>query len=195
MIQTYSEILITEQTNNVIFKRLADRIISEFKAINIDQINDLDSIYWDFKIKSEIITLHQHTFIGISIFPKDLNNASKKANGIAAIVAFKLKYSDNNYDSWVKLKYGAEIEIQYLLKNIIEARSEKEKYTQRKFNESQYGLNGHEQCEICQVIISSDDIAYFGEMHSVCTDCYSEYIIVNDYLSRLEKIDKFVKLK
>lgn len=195
MIQTYSEILITEQTDNELFKRLAGRMISEFKAINIDKINDLDSICWDFKIKSEIITLYQHTFIGISIFPKDLNNASKRANAIAEIVAFKLKYSDNNYNSWVKLKHGAEIEIQYLLKNIIEARSEKEKYIQRKFNETKYALNGHEQCEVCQLIISRDDTAYFGEIHSVCTDCYNDYIIVNDYLSRLEKIDKFLKLK
>jgi hypothetical protein len=195
MTQSYSEIIITEQPDSSLFKRLADRIVSEFKAKLIEKINDLDSTYWDFQVKSEIITLHQQTFVGISTFPKDLDKASIVANQLAEKIAFKLKYSDINYDTWVVLKYGAEIEIQYLLENIIEARLEKGKYIQKQFSDSKYATYGHEHCEICQLTISGEDIAYFGEIHSVCVDCFNEYIETDDYLNRLEKLHKNVKTK
>lgn len=195
MTQSYSEILIAEQPDSSLFQRLADRIVSEFKAKIIERINDLDSVYWDFQIKSEIITLHQKTFIGISIFPKDLDNASIAANELAEKVAFKLKYSDSNFDSWVVLKYGAEIDIQYLLENIIEARLEKGKYIHKKFSDSKHVAYGHEHCEICQLTISGEDIAYFGEIHSVCVDCFDEYIVTDDYVKRLDRMEKTVKTK
>ena len=192
---SYSEILITEQPDSSLFQRLADRIVSEFKAKIIEKINDFDSAYWDFEVNSEIITLHQQTFIGISVFPKDLDKASIAANQLAEKIAFKLKYSDRNYDNWVILKYGAEIEVQYLLENIIEARLEKGKYIKKKFSDSKHVEYGHEHCEICQLTISGEDVAYFGEVHSVCTDCYDEYIVTEDYLNRLEKMGKIVKTK
>ncbi|MBP6091218.1 MAG: hypothetical protein KA521_08190 [Crocinitomicaceae bacterium] len=195
MTKSYSEIIIKEQPDNSLFKRLADRIVFEFKAKIIEKINDLDSAYWDFQVKSEIITLHQQTYIGISVYPKDLDKASIAANQLAEKIAFKLKYSDSNYDNWIVLKYGAQIEIQYLLENIIEARLEKGKYIQKQFSDTKYATYGHEHCEICQVTISGEDVAYFGETHSVCVDCFDEYIETDDYINRLEKLDKIVKTK
>ena len=195
MTTPYSEIIITEQPDSSFFKRLADRIVSEFNAKLIQKINDLDSAYWDFQVKSEAITLHQQTCIGISVFPKELDKASIVANQLAEKIAFKLKYSDSNYDNWVVLKYGAEIEIQYLLDNIIEARLEKGMYLQKKFSDTRHVEYGHEHCEICQLTISGEDVAYFGEVHSVCADCYEEYIVTDDYLNRLEKMGKIVKMK
>lgn len=195
MTKAYSEILMTEQPDSALFKRLADRIVSEFKATIIEQINDMDSAYWDFQVQSEVITLHQQTYLGISVFPRDLENASISANELAEKIAFKLKYSDSHSESWVLLKYGGEIEIQYLLENIIEARLEKGKYVQKKFSDSKYKTYGHDHCEICQVTISDEDVAYFGERHSVCIDCYDVYIATDDYLNRIEKMEKIVKMK
>jgi len=195
MTQSYSEIIITEHADSSLFKRLADRIVSEFKAKLVEKINDLDTVYWDFQVKSEIITIHQQTFIGISVFPKELDKASIVANQLAEKIAFKLKYTDSNYNNWVVLKNGAELEIQYLLENIIEARLEKGKYIQKQCNCSQYETDGHEHCEICELKISGQDKAYFGETHSVCVDCFAEYIETDDYLNRLEKLDKIVKTK
>ena len=90
----YSEIIISEQPDSALFQSLADRLVSDFEAKIIEKINDFDSAYWDFEINSEIITLHQQTFIGISIFPKDLDKASITANQLAETIGFKLKYSD-----------------------------------------------------------------------------------------------------
>ena len=96
MTQSYSEILITEQADNSLFERFADRIVIEFKAKIIGKANDLDSIYWDFQIKSEIITLHYQVFLGIYIFPKELGKVSMIASILTKKNAFKLKYTDNN---------------------------------------------------------------------------------------------------
>lgn len=193
MTQPYSEIVITKQPDSSLFKRLADRIVSEFNAKIVEQIDSLDSSYWDFQVKSETITLHQQTYIGISVFPRELDKASIVANQLAEKIAFKLKYSDSNCDNWVVLKNGAEIEIQYLLEHVIEARLEKGKYVQKKFNDSKHVT--HEHCEICRLTISGEDVAYFGNIHSVCADCFDEYIITDDYLTRLDGMEKIVKTR
>lgn len=93
MAHSYAEIILTEQSDSSLFIRLADRIVSEYKATIIKKLNGLDEVYWDFLVESEIITLHQQTYIGISIFPKDLERSTAKANRLAEKIAATLKKS------------------------------------------------------------------------------------------------------
>ncbi len=93
MTQSYSEIILTEQPDSSLFIRLADGIVSEYKASIIEKLNGLDSVYWDFLVESEIITLHQQTFIGITIFPRDLEKSTAEANRLAEKIAAMLKKS------------------------------------------------------------------------------------------------------
>lgn len=90
MEKLYSEIVLSEYPDDRLLIEIVKKLISEFKAESIRKIYDLDSLYWDFKIDSEIITLHQQTLIGIAIFHKELANATIKANQIVEEIGFKL---------------------------------------------------------------------------------------------------------
>lgn len=96
----FSEIVLADVPNDKLFLAIADRIVIEFEAEIIEKVNDLDSIYWDFKIGSEIITLHQQIFMGITIFSKELNNASIKANKLVEKIGFQLKYTDSQFGKY-----------------------------------------------------------------------------------------------
>jgi len=82
MEQKYTEILISSESNNTLFEKLENRIITLFKGEIINKVSDLDSTYYDFKMSSNLITLHKQVFVGISIFPTDLNNASIECNSV-----------------------------------------------------------------------------------------------------------------
>ena len=91
MEQKCIEILISSEIGSNLFEKLENRIITKFKGEIISKISDLDSTYYDFKINSNLITLHKQVFTGISIFPVDLNNASTECNDIVKIVGYDLK--------------------------------------------------------------------------------------------------------
>lgn len=93
MEKPYSEIILSKHPSDELLIEIAKRLISEFGAESIGKFADIDSLFWDFKIDSEIIILHQQTFIGITIFPKELVNATIKANRIVEEIGFMLKNS------------------------------------------------------------------------------------------------------
>jgi len=99
MARTYSTILISNEADNALFDSLLDRLKTEFKAEFIERVEDLDSKYCDFKITDIVLTIHQQTFIGITLFPKELNEASKKENLLAETIGYELKYSISKLDT------------------------------------------------------------------------------------------------
>ncbi len=91
MEQNYNEILILPENDSTLFEKLENRIITKFKGEIISKISDLDSSYYDFIINSNLITLHKQVFVGISIFPTDLNNASIECNSVVKKIEYDLK--------------------------------------------------------------------------------------------------------
>ncbi len=194
MKKNYSEILLSSLPDNSLFINFADRIKNEFKAEIVDKINDLDTVNWDLKINSDLITLHQQTFIGIKVFPKDLDNASRKVNDLVERIGFKLKYSDSVKSTWIKMPNGGEGEINYILDNIHYARLDNDyKYLPFK-NQSKISDN-HDHCDICWLTISNQENtqAWFSDRNTVCNDCFQRFIAKDNYLIELEKMDKINK--
>ena len=52
-----------------------------------NKVSDADSIYWDFTYREKELTLHYNTYVGISIFPKALTNATDSDNQIVMDVS------------------------------------------------------------------------------------------------------------
>ena len=94
MERKYTEVLISTEIDSIIFNKLINRIIIEFKGEIINEISDLDSTYCDFKINSSLITLHKQVFLGISIFPTSLNNDSIECNNMINKIGHDLKIFD-----------------------------------------------------------------------------------------------------
>ena len=91
MDQKYTEILISSESNDTLFEKLENRIIIKFKGEIISKISDLDSTYCDFKVDTNLITLHKQVFLGISIFQTDFNNVSEECNDMIKIIGHDLK--------------------------------------------------------------------------------------------------------
>jgi hypothetical protein len=91
MERTYTEILISEEADSTVFESCASKLTLLFGAKIINHVNDLDTDYLDVEIDQEKITLHRQTFIGISIFPTDLENATQQANTLVEKVGRQLK--------------------------------------------------------------------------------------------------------
>lgn len=196
MTKSYSEILISNEPDSGLFKSLSDRLRTEFKAELIDRVEDLDSKYFDFKIKDNVLTLHLQNYIGVTLFPKELNDSTGKANLLAETIGFKLKYSTSNFDTWVKIKDQAEAEINYVLENVQEARSDKAEYEFTTYQDYA-NCESHEHCEICFSVISCNEEVnefYSTQRHSTCPDCFKKYVVNDDYLKEIEGLEKIKKL-
>lgn len=89
--KTYSEILISDKPDSEIFKNLCSRLKSEFNAELIEEIEGFDSKYYDFRIVDSVLTLHLQIYIGITIFSKELDNATQEENLLVETIGMKLK--------------------------------------------------------------------------------------------------------
>lgn len=196
MTKSYSEILICNEPDSELFKSLSDRLRVEFKAELIDKVEDLDSKYFGFKIKDNILTLHLQNYVGITFFPKELNDSSEQENLLAETVGFKLKYSTSDFDTWVKIKDQSEAEINWFLENVQEARSDKNEYEFTTYQDYA-NCEGHEHCEICNSVIScnKDESEFYStQRHSTCPDCFKKYVENDDYLKEIEGLEQVKKL-
>ncbi len=72
------------------FYAIANTLAEHLKVKFLNQVDDSDTLDWDFKYKNQFLTLHYNIFNGVSIFPQQVNS---KKNGNKAVmeVAFFLE--------------------------------------------------------------------------------------------------------
>jgi len=51
------------------FYAIADTLAADLQVNFLNQIDDAESLEWDFKYKNQLLTLHYNIFNGVSIFP------------------------------------------------------------------------------------------------------------------------------
>lgn len=81
----------SSEPDSTLFKLFAERLESVFNAVLINRLENIDTMYYDFKIKEYTLTLHLQCFVGISLFPKALNKATKEENALTAVIGYQLK--------------------------------------------------------------------------------------------------------
>ncbi|MEO6406273.1 MAG: DUF3630 family protein [Ferruginibacter sp.] len=67
-----------------IAKTLADHLQIQF----MNQVDDTDTLDWDFKYKDQFLTLHYNIFNGVSIFPQQVLQAKKQNNAVREVANF-----------------------------------------------------------------------------------------------------------
>lgn len=72
------------------FYAIAHTLSEELQVIFLNQVDDSETLDWDFKFKGQLLTLHYNIFEGVSIFPQELN-AVKKDNAAVLEVAHYLE--------------------------------------------------------------------------------------------------------
>ncbi len=70
------------------FYAIANALSSELKINFLSQVDDADSLDWDFKYGGQFLTLHYNIFNGVRIFPVDLKKQSKGDSAVKAVAKF-----------------------------------------------------------------------------------------------------------
>lgn len=71
------------------FYSIAGTLSNELKVKFINQVDDADSLNWDFKYKRKLLTLTYSIFNGVSILSADLRNtvnANKEVEDLAQLL-------------------------------------------------------------------------------------------------------------
>jgi hypothetical protein len=67
-----------------IAKTLSDHLQIQF----MNQVDDSDTLDWDFKYKDQFLTLHYNIFNGVSIFPQQILQEKKQNNAVREVAHF-----------------------------------------------------------------------------------------------------------
>jgi len=67
-------VVLSDLDSNILFRKFADRLTTEFNAKILEKLDGLDQRYWDFDVNGTIVVLHSDAMAGISIYVEDGSN-------------------------------------------------------------------------------------------------------------------------
>lgn len=74
------------------FYMIADTLMDELQVTFLNQIDDAETLDWDFEYKKNYLTLHYNIFNGVSIFPQSRRKGrAKENNAVLEIADFLVK--------------------------------------------------------------------------------------------------------
>ena len=85
-----SEVVIKENCSAETFHVVANELKTKLNVVFTDRLNGLEEKYWNFKYRGTLLTLHYNTYLGVTIFPEQLENASQIDNNNVIEVSSKL---------------------------------------------------------------------------------------------------------
>lgn len=76
----WTESIIYENCDFDKFYTAADILKNNFNVQFTNKLNDFDTLYWDFLIDSNCLTLYYNIYLGLSIYPTNFKEATKEEN-------------------------------------------------------------------------------------------------------------------
>ena len=70
------------------FYAIADTLSTELQVSFLNQVDDAESLDWDFRYKNQVLTLHYSIFNGVSILPQQQKNLRHENNTVLEIAHF-----------------------------------------------------------------------------------------------------------
>lgn len=70
------------------FYAIAGTLSSELHVDFMNQVDDAETLDWDFKYKNQFLTLHYNIFNGVSIFPQHTNSVKQENKAVLEIAHF-----------------------------------------------------------------------------------------------------------
>ncbi len=98
----YKEVLICEYPDDALFDIFLHRIIKDFKGHLLHKVQNQDVRYYDFLINQIQITLHMETFVGITVFPTELNQSNHETQNTITTIGMNLKLLYDKHHSDIK---------------------------------------------------------------------------------------------
>ncbi|HOZ77150.1 MAG TPA: hypothetical protein PLY34_04100 [Ferruginibacter sp.] len=70
------------------FYAIADTLSVELQVRFLNQVDDAESLDWDFHYKNQLLTLQYNIFNGVSIFPQHKKNVQQENNAVLELAHF-----------------------------------------------------------------------------------------------------------
>ncbi|MEP7251112.1 MAG: hypothetical protein ABI683_01995 [Ginsengibacter sp.] len=83
-----TEAVIDDNCGVTKFYSIADILSEGLHVSFLNQVDDTDTLDWDFKYKDHFLTLHYNTFNGVSILPHSAKSMSKENRAVREVARF-----------------------------------------------------------------------------------------------------------
>ncbi len=70
------------------FYAIANTLADDLQVKFLNQVDDADSLDWDFQYRGQFLTLHYNIFNGVSIYPQQERIHSKGNNAVMEVAHF-----------------------------------------------------------------------------------------------------------
>lgn len=70
------------------FYAIADALSTELQVSFVSQVDDAESLDWNFQYKNQVLTLQYNIFNGVSIFPQHKKNLQQENNAVLELAHF-----------------------------------------------------------------------------------------------------------
>ena len=70
------------------FYAIADTLSNELNTHFLTQVDDVDTLDWDFRYKNQLLTLHYNVFNGVSVYPQQAKSILHQNNVVLEIAHF-----------------------------------------------------------------------------------------------------------
>lgn len=70
------------------FYAIANTLAEDLQVQFLNQIDDADTLDWDFKYKDQFLTLHYNIFNGVSIFPLQQKSVKRDNKAVMEVATF-----------------------------------------------------------------------------------------------------------
>ena len=70
------------------FYSIAGTLADDLKVRFINQVDDADTLDWDFKYKNNLLTLHYSIFNGVSILPQNFSHVERVNKAVEEVAEF-----------------------------------------------------------------------------------------------------------
>ncbi len=70
------------------FYLIANALTSQLDVIFLNQVDDAETLDWDFQYKTHFLTLHYNIFNGVSILPHPVKGLGKENEAVVEVARF-----------------------------------------------------------------------------------------------------------
>ena len=70
------------------FYAIARTLADDLQVKFLNQVDDAETLDWDFQYRGQFLTLHYNMFNGVSIYPRQVKNSSKDNNAVLEVAHF-----------------------------------------------------------------------------------------------------------
>lgn len=70
------------------FYAIARTLADDLQVKFLNQVDDAETLDWDFQYRGQFLTLHYNMFNGVSIYPRQVKSSSKNNNAVLEVAHF-----------------------------------------------------------------------------------------------------------